>query len=113
MDEYVRQVNKQATEALRELFDRGLLAEENPLLELIGLLLGDGFGEVQSPPTMPITSQQWLDWHHLASTTPGRLTAVMNFILETERPRFPTERTAMRIWAASLLLNTLDQFEMM
>jgi len=113
MDEYVKQVNQQATEALRELFGLVLPAEENPLLELIGLLLGDGFGEVQPPPTMPITSQQWLDWHHLASTTPRRLTAVMNRILETEQPRFPTDPTAMRTWVASLLLNTLDRFEPM
>lgn len=112
MGEYVKQVSKQAMEELRDTFGRQLLPAENPILELIGFLLGDGFGEVQSPPTMPISSQQWLDWHHLAFTTPGELIAVLNFILETERPKFPTELTAMRIWAASLLLNTLDQLQM-
>jgi hypothetical protein len=113
MDEFVKQINQQATEAMRELFGRGLLAEENPLLELMGLLLGDGFGEVQPPPTLPITSQQWLDWHHLASTTPKRLIAAMNFVLERERRSLPRQREAMRTWAASVLLSTLDQFEMM
>jgi hypothetical protein len=113
MGEFVKQVSKQAVEALRETFSRELLAEENPLLELMGLLLGDGFGEVQSPPTMPITSQQWLDWHHLALMKPEELIAAMNFILETEQREFPREREAMRVWAASLLLSTLDQLQMM
>jgi hypothetical protein len=113
MGEFVKQVSKQAVEALRETFGRELLAEENPLLELMGLLLGDGFGEVQSPPTIPISSQQWLDWHHLALMKPEELIAAMSFILETEQREFPREREAMRLWAASLLLSTLDQLQMM
>ena len=113
MGEFVKQVSKQAVEALREIFGQELLPEENPLLELMGLLLGDGFGEVQSPPTIPISSQQWLDWHHLAFTTPEELIAAMNLVLETEQPILPTELTAMRTWAASLLLSTLDQLQMM
>jgi len=90
----------------------GTAAGENPLLELMGLLLGDGFGAVQSPPTLPISSQQWLDWHHLALMKPEELTAAMNLVLEMERPELPTELTAMRLWAASLMLSTLDQLEM-
>ncbi|MGA2035621.1 MAG: hypothetical protein ABSG68_25515 [Thermoguttaceae bacterium] len=113
MGEYVKQVNIQAMEALREIFGQEPLPEENPLLELMGLLLGDGFGEVQTPPTMPITSQQWLDWHHLALMKPEELVAAMNLVLETERRKFPRQREAMQTWAASLLLNTLDQLEMM
>ncbi len=113
MDEYAKRVNQQAVEVLRELFGRGLLAEENPLLELIGLLLGDGFGQVHPPPNVPITSQQWLDWHHLAFTTPKRLIATMNVVLERERWSLPRQWEAMRTWAASVLLSTLDQFEMM
>ena len=113
MGEFVKQVSKQAREALREAFGQELLPGENPLLELMGLLLGDGFGQVQSPPTIPITSQQWLDWHHLALMKPEELIAAMNFMLETEQREFPREREAMRLWAASLMLNTLDQLETM
>ena len=113
MGEFVKQVSKQAMEALRETFGRELLPEENPLLELMGLLLGDGFGEVQSPLTIPISSQQWLDWHYLALTSPRELIAAIYLLLETEQPRLPTELTAMRVWAASLLLSTLDQLQMM
>ena len=113
MGEFVKQVSKQAVEALRETFGRELLAEENPLLELMGLLLGDGFGEVQSPPTIPITSQQWLDWHHLALMKPRELIAAMNLVLVTERREFPRQRKAMQLWAASLMLSTLDQLGMM
>ena len=113
MGEFVKQVSKQAKNTLREIFGQKPLPGENPLLELMGLLLGDGFGEVQSPPTIPITSQQWLDWHHLALMKPEELTLAMNFILETVQREFPREREAMRLWAASLLLSTLDQLEMM
>jgi hypothetical protein len=113
MGEFVKQVNKQAMEALREIFGQEPLRGENPLLELLGLLLGDGFGEVQSPPTIPITSQQWLDWHHLTLMQPEELIAAMNLVLETEQREFPREREAMRLWAASLMLNSLDQLEMM
>jgi hypothetical protein len=113
MDEFVKQVSRQAEKVLREIFDREPLPEENPLLELMGLLLGDGFGEVQPPPSIPISSQQWLDWHHLALMQPEELTAAIKFVLETEQRKLPPQREAMRLWAASLMLNTLDQLEMM
>jgi hypothetical protein len=44
---------------------------------------------------------------------PEELIAAMNLVLETEQPKMPQEQEAMRIWAASLMLNTLDQLEMM
>ena len=113
MGEFVKQANKQAMEALREIFGQEPLLWENPLMELMGLLLGDGYGEVQPPPPLPITSQQWLDWHHLALMQPEELIAAMNLGLETEQREFPRQREAMRLWAASLMLNTLDQLEMM
>ena len=113
MGEYVKQVNMQAMEALREIFGQEPLPEENPLLELMGLLLGDGFGEVQPPPSIPISSQQWLDWHHVAMMRPEELIAAMNFVLETEQRKLPRQREAMQTWAASLFLSTLDQLEMM
>jgi hypothetical protein len=98
---------------MREFFGREPLPDENPLLELIGFLLGDGYGEVQPPPTVPITSQQWLDWHHLMLMQMEELVAAMNHVLEMERKKLPMELTAMRIWAASLFLNTLERLEMM
>ena len=113
MGEFVNHVSRQAIRAMREIFGREPTPGENPLLELMGLLLGDAFGEVQSPPTVPITSQQWLDWHHLALMKPEELTAAMNLVLETEQRKFPRQGEAMRTWAASLFLKTLDQLEMM
>jgi hypothetical protein len=110
--QFAKQISKQAVEALREIFGQELLPNENPILELMGLLLGDGFGEVQPPPTVPITSQQWLDWHHLALMSQEELITALNTVLETEQRKLPTEQTAMRTWAASLFLNTLDQLEM-
>jgi hypothetical protein len=109
----VKQLSRQAVEALREVLGQEPLPDENPLLELIGLLLGDGFGEVQPPPTVPITSQQWLDWHHLALMNPKELIAAMNLVLESEQRELPRERETMQTWAASIFLNTLDQLQMM
>jgi hypothetical protein len=108
----VKQVNIQAMEALREIFGQEPLPGENPLLELMGLLLGDGFGEVQPPPSIPISSQQWMDWHHLALMEPEELVAAMDLVLETVQRQLPRHREAMQTWAASLFLSTLDQLEM-
>ena len=113
MDEFVRQISNQAAKALREIFGQAPLPGANPILELMGLLLGDGFGEIQPPPAIPISSQQWVDWHHLALMKPEELIAAMNFVLEAEQRHIPREREAMRLWAASLMLSTLDQLELM
>ena len=37
----------------------------------------------------------------------------MNLVLETQQRKLPRQREAMRTWAASLFLKTLDQLEMM
>jgi len=113
MGEFAEQTTEQAAKALREILGQEPLPEQNPLLELMGLLLGDEFGEVQPPAAVPITSQQWLDWHHLALMKPEELLIAINLVLETEQPRLPTELEAMRRWAASLMLKTLDQLEEM
>ena len=44
MGEFVRQVNKRATAALREIFGQEPLPEENPLLELMGSFWGTDSG---------------------------------------------------------------------
>lgn len=113
MDEFVKQTGEQARRALREISGQEPLPWENPIVELMGLLLGDGYGEVQAPPTIPITIQQWLDWHYLALMVPETLTAAMNRVLRANRRQIPREQEAMRTWAASVLLGTLDQLELM
>jgi len=113
MGGFVNHVSRQATTAMREIFGREPTPGENPLLELMGLLLGDDFGEVQPPPTVPITSQQWLDWHYLSLMCPQELLAAMELVLKSEQSELPWEREAMPTWAASLLLRTLDQLPMM
>ncbi|NLE58115.1 MAG: hypothetical protein GX616_07135 [Planctomycetes bacterium] len=113
MGEFVRRVSKQAKRAMREIFGQEPLPGEIPLLELMSLLLGDGFGEVQPTTTIPITSQQWFDWHHLALMKPEELIAAMNLVLETGRLELPRHPEAMRTWAACLMLSTLDQLDLM
>ena len=113
MGECVKRISKQAARAMREIFGEEPTPGENPLLELMGLLLGDGSGDVQSPPAVPITNQQWLDWHYLTLMNPRQVIAVMEYILRSEQTKLPSQQEVMRIWAACLLLSTLDQLEMM
>jgi hypothetical protein len=111
MDEFVRQISEQARQAAVEISGRELLRDENPILELIGLLLGDGYGDVRDQES--ISTQQWLDWHHLITAQPEELIETIHFILDWEQKKLPTELEAMRVWAASLMLLTFDEMGMM
>jgi hypothetical protein len=113
MGVFVNYVSRQAAMAMRELFGQEPTPGGNPLLELMDLLLGDGFGEVQPPPTVPITSQQWLDWNYLSLMSQHELLAAMDHVLKSEQSELPWDQEAMPTWAASLLLRTLDQLPMM
>lgn len=113
MGVFARQVKRKAARTLREVLDREPFPEEDPVVELVGLLLGNAAGEVQPPPAVPISHQQWLDWYYLSLMNRQKLIAAMDYVLETEQTKLPRRRKAMEIWAASLLLSTLDRLDMM
>ena len=56
--------------------------------------------------------EQWMLWHQLAMNHPTELIEAMTAVLEDEQIRLPTSQPAMQIWAASLLVETLDRMEM-
>jgi hypothetical protein len=113
MGVFVDHVSRQAARAMREVFGQEPTLGKNPILELMGLLLGDGCGDFQPPPTVPIMSQQWLDWHYLSLMNPQDLLAAMEQALKAEQSELPWEPMAMPTWAASLLLKTLEALPMM
>ena len=67
MTEFVKQINERARQAINEIAEQLPLPDEDPILFLIGILLGDGYGDVLPPDAVPISSQEWLDWHYLIS----------------------------------------------
>lgn len=113
MDEFTALIRQQAADALVRTFHQAATPESDPILELIGMLLGDDAGSSEPPAESALSLDQWLMWNELALTRPKELVAAMTSVLERERINLPSEQAAMRTWAASLVLNTLDQLEML
>lgn len=113
MGEFADKTRERAAEALRSRYLQGATSETGPILDLIGSLLEDGAGGVLSPSEVSITTDQWLIWNRLVMEQGDRLLRTMTVILEREGVGLPMEVEAMRNWAASLMLATLDQMEML
>ena len=112
MEEFANTIREQAAAALRMIYRQEAPRGADPVLELMGFLLDDGAGGIQSPPDAVVTTEQWLTWNRLALSHQLALVRTMTRELETERTILPTEMDAMRTWAARLLLNTLDRLGM-
>ncbi len=80
-------------------------------MELLSFLLEEEAGGVVS--TMPVTMDQWLTWNELLMNREEELVQTIVDFLEEEGIDLPQETTAMREWAAHLLLSTLDQMGML
>lgn len=110
--EFSRTTRIQARLAIRKLFQREPESESDPVIELIACLLEDGGGAVSTTPNAPVTTDQWSTWNHLALHGPEALALTLTRELERERPPMPSDPEAMRIWAARLLVATLDRLGM-
>ena len=73
---------------------------------LVGAALFCGADDTTSEA--PVTTDQWLTWNRLVTERESLLIRSITRVLERERMPLPTEMDAMRIWAARLLLITLD-----
>jgi hypothetical protein len=113
MGEFTETTKKRAAETLSRTFQQGTTAGVDPVLELTGFLLEDGAGGVVPQPEAPVTTEQWLLWNQLALEQPEELIEAMTSVLDEEEMELPQEPEAMRTWAASLLLKTLDQMGML
>lgn len=113
MGEFAIRTRKRAAETLRRLILQEVAAEADPILELIGFLFEDGSHGVTPLADFLITSEQWLTWNQLALERADDLTKMITRLLEREQMELPVERSAMNQWAASLVLETLDQMTML
>jgi hypothetical protein len=113
MDEFVQLTQQRAMERLQEISGQRPTAEMNPILELVTFLLEDGAGEILAPPRVLINNDDWQHWNQLMLEQQAELVQAMNAVLARDQIHLPAEPEATRSWAATLLLSTLDQFEMM
>lgn len=108
MGECANSLRQRAAAVLRQSFQQEAMSGSDPILELIGLLLAE---ETGSPPVSAqsgLSLDQWLTWNRLALTQPKILARAITRVARRERLKLPAELPAMRIWAASLVLTTLD-----
>jgi len=111
MAEFADRNRKKALEVLQLIFRQDIPPGMDPLPHLITHLLEDGAGGVSSPPEVPLTTDEWLSWNHLAMEQPHELTWTLTDILEEERLAVPRKIPALAIWAATLVQLTLDRME--
>ena len=109
MGEFAGMNRRRAAHLLREMFQQEVTPETDPILELIGRLLEDGSGGVNSPRYLPVTTEEWLTWNRLALERPTELAKTVGEVLEAEFLEIPTNREALPAWAAHLLACTLER----
>lgn len=112
MNEFANTIRERAAEALKQIYRQEPTPGMDPVVELVGLLLGDEMGGVQSPEVYSVTTEQWLTWNQMAMEQPKELARSAMTVLKREQMNLPTEPEALRNWAEWLLLATLDQIEM-
>lgn len=113
MDEFASRIEKQAAEALRQVFGQEATPEMSPIIELIGLALADEAGSCIPASATSITTEQWVTWNQLAMDRPQILTQTPSKILEREQSNLPAEMAMLRSWAAWLVVSTLDRMGML
>jgi hypothetical protein len=113
MDEYVERTYLQAAEAMRRMFLIVPSRDENPVLKLIAFLVADEDGCADETLEVPVTHSQWIYWNQLVMERETKLVQALNAVIAREQDSFPRYLTPRRNWGASLLLETLDQFQTM
>ena len=112
MGEFADTTKQRAVEVLRLTYRQEPSAGTDSVVELMGLLLEDGAGGVQTLSQTPLTTEQWIIWNRLVTERPEELVRVLTQVLEREQVKLPDEAEAMRAWAAQFLLSALDELGM-
>ena len=110
MDGFASECRRQAMEALRQIFRQEATPGSDPLVELIGRLLGDPAVSDQFPGTL--TMEQWLTWNELVLNQPQGLLRAMESVLNREQTTLPSDLPSLQLCAECLILSTLDQWEL-
>ncbi len=112
MGEFASSLRQQAAQALRTMFQHDP-DRQDPVIELIGLLLADEGGGVFQHPDTEVTTKQWFAWNRLRMERRRLLARTVHREVEREHLLLPEGETAMRSWAAQVLLSTLDRLGML
>ena len=112
MDGYASEIGEQAQTILREKCQQEATPGIDPIVELIGALLADDCGGETTPADFSLTADQWLTWNELALRSQSELSRTITQVLERELAKIPQELSALRTWAAWLVLSVLDQREL-
>ena len=111
MGEFTKTIRKDAKQVLQEAFLPKFEPDTDPVVKLVTALLEDGAGGVRETPNVTVTTEQWLAWNWLATMQERLLIRILTSELERERIALPRELDPMRVWAARLILSTLDRFQ--
>lgn len=112
MGEFATSIRVQAAEAYRALARRECPQGTDPVSELVAHLLE---AETENSPTDLAefaTTELWIYWNRLVAVRPRAMRAAITATLEWERPLLPKAEPMMRVWAARLVLSTLDRLAM-
>ncbi|MEX2171083.1 MAG: hypothetical protein WD851_17320 [Pirellulales bacterium] len=100
MNEFAQKIREEAVQALQSQQQQKGNPDNDPIVELVAVLVEEG----------TVTTDQWLTWNQLAMDRPEELSQMITKVLEYEKVKLPQDQEALREWAASLLVNTLDRF---
>ena len=112
MGQFANTLRRQAARALLSEFHQEATPGNDPVLELIGILLGDEDASESPPAGSSLTTEQWMTWNQLAMDREAELVRAVTRVVDREATELPQERQAMRAWAAWLVLSTLDEMGM-
>lgn len=112
MSEFANTLRENVAQAIRREFHQEPISETNSLLELIAMLIADEDGIIMLPPICEVTEAQWFTWNQLAMDREEELIQEIFRRAEEENLTLPSGLPAMRAWANSLVLSTLDELGM-
>lgn len=111
MNVFEKSVRTQAETAIHQIWRESPIQGTDPILQLIGLALEDGAGGIESPPKVPVSSQEWLTWQGLLLQNQDKVLGSVNQLLQREQISIPSSREAIREWAAQIVLSVMDELE--
>ncbi|MCG3126050.1 MAG: hypothetical protein CHACPFDD_00878 [Phycisphaerae bacterium] len=112
MGEFAESTRARAAEALRSIAQQECPRELDPVIELIAHLLTSETTEDQPDPMEFVETEHWICWNRLMAERPRSVRAAITATLEWEKPKFPYAKPMLRVWAARLVLSTLDRLAM-
>ena len=108
MGEFANSIREQAAEAFRSLARQECPHETDPVIELVAHLLEVETESSLADPAEFGTTEHWADWNRLTAVRPRAVRAAITATLEWEKPTLPRAVPMMQVWAARLVLSTLE-----